>query len=403
MNILFVHPNFPGQFLHLAAAMGRHPAHKVVFLSAGGEGQMEGVLRGQYKKPPQTLSPHLYVRKQEEKLGEGLCVWNAARNLKQQGFEPHLVYAHPAWGSSLFLRDVFPRAVHVGYCEWFMQGKGQYMGAELEAALSEDAQCCLRSDQAAMMLGLLEMDAGISPFQWQKEQFPEEIRPKIQVLPDGVDTELYRPDSAARSRLQEHGLPLCAESELITYVSRGMEPLRGFPEFAKALAVVQQRRPHCHAILVGRMEPVYENRPFNPKDCLLHAGVDMKRVHFTGLLPRYLYRSVLQASDVHVYLTKPFVLSWSFLEALACGCAVVASDTAPVKEAVEDGKTAWLVPFSQPDVIAERILQCLKGELSVADVRRQARASVVERFSLKKALTAQHAFLQHLIKQATKG
>ena len=402
MKILFVHPNFPGQFLHLAAAVGRHPAHQAAFLSAGGEGQLEGVLRGQYRKGEPSLSPHPYIKKQEERLTEGLVVAGAARALRERGFEPDVVYSHPAWGSSLFLREVFPAALHVAYCEWFMKAQGQYLDYG-EALVTPDEQCALRTDQAAFMLSLLDADIGIAPFAWQKAQFPKEIQAKIQVLPDGVDTERYAPDVSARGRLKEAGLRIPEDAELVTYVSRGMETLRGFPQFAAALAWVQRQRPNCHAVLVGSLAPAYAKTSFDAKQCLIEAGADLRRVHFTGLLPRFLYRCVLQASDVHVYLTKPFVLSWSFMEALSCGCAVVASATPPVEEVLEDGYTGWTVPFAKPDILGRRVVECLENKEQAALVRRRARALLVERFSLRKVLPMQLSFLQQWVNRIAKG
>lgn len=396
MKILFVHPNFPGQFLRLAAAMGQHPADEVVFLSATGEGELAGVQRVSYAVKKQAETPHAYVREVEQALLTGEAVWSVGRALRARGFVPDVVYGHAAWGVLLFLREVFPEAVHVGYCEWFMRSTGQYLDYGT-AALEADEACRLRTSQSATLLGLLDLDAGVSPFVWQKKQFPLEIQQKIAVLPDGVDTERFTPEPGGAALLQELGLNLPAETELVTYVSRGMEPLRGFPQFAAALAQVQRRRPHCHAVIVGKMNPAYETNPFDAERCLLEAGVDPVRVHFSGLLPRPAYRRVLQASSVHVYLTKPFVLSWSFLDALSCGCAVVASATPPVLEVLEDGRTGFLAPFDDPARLAEQMERCLQGGPEIAAMRRQAREMVVERFSLDQALNRQRDFLKSLV------
>ena len=402
MKILFVHPNFPGQFLRLAAAMGQHPADEVVFLSATGEGELAGVQRVSYAVKKQAESPHAYVREVEQSLLTGEAVWSVGRALRARGFVPDVVYGHASWGVLLFLREVFPEAVHVGYCEWFMRSTGQYLDYGM-TALAADEACRLRTSQSATLLGLLDLDAGVSPFAWQKQQFPLEIQQKITVLPDGVDTERFTPEPGGAALLQELGLNLSVETELVTYVSRGMEPLRGFPQFAAALAQVQRRRPHCHAVIVGKLNPAYETNPFDAERCLLEAGVDPARVHFSGLLPRPAYRRVLQASSVHVYLTKPFVLSWSFLDALSCGCAVVASATPPVLEVLEDGRTGFLAPFDDPARLAEQMERCLQGGPEIAAMRRQAREMVVERFSLYQALNRQRDFLKNLVARARRS
>ncbi|NCB77969.1 MAG: glycosyltransferase [Negativicutes bacterium] len=394
MKILFVHPNFPGQFLYLAAAMGQNAEDEVVFLSATGDGELTGVKRISYTVEKQAQSPHSYVRAVELPVFTGEAVWRVALSLRRQGFVPDVIYGHGSWGAMLFLKEVFPEAVYVVYCEWFMHSEGQYLdyGGRV---LSPNERCHMRSSQVSSLLTLLDADAGISPFLWQKKQFPLEFQRKIKVIHDGVDTERFSPLSGGAYLLKEYGIP--TDKELLTYVSRGMEPIRGFPQFAAALAIVQKRRPNSHAVVVGKLQPAYEQNEFDARQALQKEGVDLQRVHFLGTLPRYAYRKVLQASSTHVYLTKPFVLSWSFLDALSCGCAVVASATPPVQEVVEDGKTAFLASFHDPEQLAERIEHCMQGGADVEAVRKAAREIVVQHFSLKDTLRRQRDFLHALV------
>lgn len=396
MKILFIHPNFPGQFLHLAAAMGQHPNHEVVFLSATGEGELSGVKRVFYQVKKKAQSPHAYVNPVETAMFTGEAVWDVACSLRRQGFVPDIIYGHVSWGTMMFLKEAFPEAMHVVYCEWFAQPDGQYFdyGGEM---LSLNERCRMKTSQVATLIPLIEADAGIAPFLWQKKQFPVEFQKKIEVIPDGVDVERFAPMAGGASLLKEFGFKFSEAKELLTYVSRGMEPMRGFPQFAESLAIVQKRRSDCQTVIVGNLQPAYEQTAFDAQKCLLEAGVDLRRIHFTGLLPRPIYRRILQASTVHIYLTKPFVLSWSFLDALACGCATVASATPPVQEVIEDGKTGLLTPFGDSGKLAERIEFCLQGGLAVEKMRKSARDMMVQRFSLKYALNRQREFLQNML------
>jgi len=240
------------------------------------------------------------------------------------------------------------------------------------------------------LLDLYSCDRGLAPTYWQRQQFPPEYHSKITVFHDGVDTEFFQPQPEAKLVLPRLNLDLQEASEIVTYVARGMEPYRGFPQFIESVALLQQRRPQCHVVIVGENRVAYGKQlPGNQtyKELMISkVPLDLNRVHFTGLLPYPEYLQVLQSSSVHIYLTRPFVLSWSMLEALSTGCLVVASRTHPVTEVIEDGVNGLLVDFFSPQEIADRVEEALNSPTSMAPIRVKARETILERYNLAELL-----------------
>ncbi|MEO1521166.1 MAG: glycosyltransferase family 4 protein [Cyanobacteria bacterium J06633_2] len=391
MNILFLHPNFPAQFRHLVAALGKDPSHTVVFGTARQDGQIPGVHKVRYAPVRQIgTKTHPYVRSLENATLVGQATYRMAQQLKAQGFYPDMIVGHSGWGPTLFMKDVFPKAQLICYFEWFYHAHGSDADFDPTAPLSLDDELAIRLKNTPILTDLYSCDRGLSPTHWQKQQFPTEFHSKISVLHDGIDSQLFKPNPGAKLILPSQGLDLSDVPEIVTYVARGMEPYRGFPQFIEAAALLQANRPHCHIVVVGEDRVAYGSRRSDGKtykDWMIETTpLDLSRIHFTGLLPYLEYRQVLQASSVHVYLTRPFVLSWSLMEALSVGCAVVASDTAPVREVIQHEENGVLVDFFSPAEIAERVEELLdrhwfKQELSV-----NARQTIVENYNLAKLL-----------------
>ncbi|NER83379.1 MAG: glycosyltransferase, partial [Leptolyngbya sp. SIO1D8] len=248
-----------------------------------------------------------------------------------------------------------------------------------------------------MLTDLYTCDRGLSPTYWQRSQFPKEFQPKIRVLHDGIDTEFFQPRPGSKLVLPNLLLDLSGAQEIVTYVARGMEPYRGFPQFMEMVALLQERRPHCHVVVVGEDRVAYGRSRKDGKTykewALETMSLDMSRLHFTGRLPYPEYLQVLLASSVHVYLTRPFVLSWSTLEAMAAGCLVVGSSTAPVQEVIEDGVNGLLTDFFNPASICETVEMALDNPGEMAELRSNARTTILERYDLAKLLTQQIAWL----------
>jgi glycosyltransferase involved in cell wall biosynthesis len=392
MRILFLHPNFPAQFRHMAAALAKNPENQVVFGTNRKEGELPGVYKALYN-PSRTARPetHHYVRPLENAVLEGQGVYRLAIQLKEKGFVPDIVFGHSGWGPTLFMKDVFPKSTLLCYFEWFYHAHGSDADFDPSDPIDADGEARIRLKNAPILIDLYSCDRGLSPTYWQRQQFPPEFHQKITVRHDGVDTEYFKPQPGAKLVLPRIDLDLSEVDEIVTYVARGMEPYRGFPQFIESIYLLQQKRPNVHTVIVGNNRVAYgkqlpEGKTY--KDLMLEQfPLDLSRIHFTDLLPYSEYLQVLQASSVHVYLTRPFVLSWSMLESLAAGCLIVASDTAPVKEVIEDGVNGLLVDFFSPPQICDRICEALDNPDRMSNIKTKARETIVDRYDLNNLLS----------------
>lgn len=399
MRILFLHPNFPAQFRHLAAALAKDKRHQVVFATKRQEGQIPGVKKVLYS-PSRTAHPetHHYLRNLENAVLQGQAVYRLAEQLKSEGFIPDLVYGHSGWGPTLLIKDAFPNSKLLCYFEWFYRAHGSDADFDPSDPLTADDEARIRLKNTAILTDLYTCDRGLSPTYWQREQFPPEYHSKIHVLHDGIDTEFFQPLRGAKLVLPRLNLDLSQVEELVTYVARGMEPYRGFPQLIETIAILQERRPQCHFVIVGENRVAYgKSLPDgkNYKDVMLEKfPLDLSRVHFTGYLPYSEYLQVLQASSVHIYLTRPFVLSWSMLEALSTGCLIVGSNTAPVTEVIQDGVNGLLVNFFSPSEIADRVEEVLDSPDRMASLRDRARKTITDNYNLAQLLPQHLQWIQ---------
>ena len=391
MKILFLHPNFPAQFRHLATVLGQDKRNTVVFATNRREGSILGVNKVIYEKS-RTARPetHHYVRPLENAVLEAQGVYRVAQKLKDQGFYPDIVYGHSGWGPTLFMKDIFPKATLLCYFEWFYNAYGSDASFDPSDPINADDEARIRIKNAPILLDLATCDRGLSPTGWQRAQFPKEFHSKIKVHHDGIDTNYFKPLPDAKLFLPRINLDLTEAEEIVTYVARGMEPYRGFPQLIETIAILQKKRPQCHFVIVGKNRVAYgKSLPDGKtyKEAMLEKfPLDMSRVHFTDLLPYDEYLQVLQASSVHIYLTRPFVLSWSMLEALSTGCLIVASDTACVTEAIEDNVNGLLVNFFDTQQICDRVIEALDNPAKMAEIRANARKTILEGYDLAKLL-----------------
>ena len=388
---LFVHQNFPGQFRHLARALA---ARGDTVASLGEEARLKA------NPPPHPAiqrvgypaakggnpATHPYLRDHEGHIRRGQAVFRACQTLRQRGFRPDVVIAHPGWGEALFLKDAFPNAHHVHYLEYFYQADGGDVGFDPEFPATEDDRLRVRIKNATQLHGLIACDRGISPTPWQKSRYPAIFQDRISVLHEGIDTQRVRPD--ANAWIQVNGQRLRHGDEVVTYVARNLEPYRGFHTFIRSLPALQARRPNARVVIVGGDEVSYGKRPpegqsYRQIYCAeVRDQVDWSRVFFVGKVPYADYVRLLQISAAHVYLSYPFVLSWSMLEAMAAGCLVVASNTAPVLDVIRDGENGRLVDFFDPEALAERVADGLARPDEFRGLREAARAAVHDQYDL---------------------
>lgn len=394
MNILFVHQNFPGQFKHLAPALVRD-GHRVLALTLRNvAGTWQGVRVVRYGLTHGSASGlHPWLIDLESKVIRADACLRAALSLKAEGFVPDVVIAHPGWGESLFLKDVWPSAKIGIYCEYFYRATGGDVGFDPEfPSRSVETSCRLRLKNLNNLAHFDLADAGLSPTSWQADTYPPEFRRRITVAHDGIDTSAVAPNGAVRVTLGE-SLILTREQELITFASRNLEPYRGYHIFMRALPGILARRPNARVLIVGGDDVSYGSRPpegrswkqeFADQARARVTDRDWSRVHFLGKLPYTQFIKVLQLSTAHVYLTYPFVLSWSLLEAMSTGCAVVASDTAPVREVLTDGESARLVGFFDGEALSDAVCGLLDDRAERARLGANARATVVSRYDLER-------------------
>ncbi len=399
MNVLFLHQNFPAQFRHLATALGKDPNNKVVFGTNRKQGSMAGVHKFVYQ-PARKPHPdvHYYVRPLESAVLEGQAVYRVAHQLKtQHDFYPDVIYAHSGWGPGLFMKDLFPDAEYLCFFEWFYHARGSDADFDPAYPMNEEIEAKLRVRNAPILIDLYSCDRGLTPTRWQQQQFPPEYHSKLTVCHDGIDTTFFKPKPDSKLVIEPaepiacpSPLDLSDVDEIVTYVARGMEPYRGFPQFMEAVAQLQKHRPNCHVVIVGEDRVAYGQPRRDGKTFRQHMletlELDLTRIHFTGYLSYSQYLKVLQASSVHIYLTYPFVLSWSMLEALSTGCVVVASQTAPVEEVIQDGVNGLLVDFFDVDAIVERVIEVLDHPDGMQAIRDQARQTIVEKYDLNTLL-----------------
>ena len=398
MNILFLHRNFPAQYRHIAVELAKDPKNKVVFITNNDKLQIQGISKIVYKlKREVPKDCHRYLKFYEESIIHGQATAEAALALKSQGFKPDVIYGH-TWGNTMFMKDIFPDVPLLCYFEWFYNPEGADVGFDGKIQ-NEDDKAKLRCKNSHLLIDLYSCDAGISPTNWQKSQFPKEFHDKIKVLHDGVDTDFCVPNKNAKFLIKDKNIELTTKDEVITYATRGMEAYRGFPEFMRAVAILLKKRPNAHFVIGGEDRVCYGPQLAGTtfKQLMLkELDLEMNRVHFVGGLPFNEYVNLLQISSVHVYLTYPFVLSWSLLDAMSCGCCIVASDTKPVLEVMKNKHNGLLADFFNVDGFVKKIEYALDNQDMMEELRKNARKTIVDSYALKDLLPKHIDFVKQL-------
>lgn len=387
MNVLFVHNNFPAQFRHVVRALVDGGKARVAAICASTAVVPTHVLAETYDTPAGTMA-HAFARRFDHECQRAEAVLYAALRLKGGGFQPDVIVAHSGWGETLPLREVFPRAKIIVYCEFYYRSYGLDVGFDPEfSSFGVDGRVGINIRNAAQLLALADADIGISPTQWQRSTYPMELQSKIHVIHEGVDTSRIVPNPTAVFG-GPSGHVFKAGDEVVTFVSRNLEPLRGIHVFLRSLPRLLSRRVNAHVVIVGGNGVSYGAAPPAPfrswKDMYwqeIAPHIDQRRVHFTGRLSYAAYIALLQISAAHAYLTYPFVLSWSLLEAMSAGCAVMGSDTAPVTE-VLSRDTGHVVPFFDIDEQADRLEYLLRYRGNARELGIKARNRIVENYDM---------------------
>lgn len=433
MKILFIHQNFPGQYLHLARHLSALGGHTIVGLGEAknikARGTLKGITTRGYATPEDAgTQTHHYLRGLEGAVRRGQTVARALLQMKSEGFTPDVVSLHPGWGEGLFVRDVFPDTPILMFCEYYFRAGEGDLAFDPEFPQSVDWAFSVRLRNSTQVMSLITADACISPTPWQASRYPDFIRERTRILHDGINTAFMQPDPHAVLRIQPMHTPgesraltdagqradndplqpkgppitLTRNDKVITYIARNLEPYRGFHTFLRALPDVQQRHPDARILIVGNDGVSYSPAPPSGESYKqvylreLDGKLDLERIHFLGRIPYPVLRRLFQISSAHLYLTYPFVLSWSVLEAMACEAPVIASRTAPVEEIITHGENGLLFDFFDQKALVDTVCQALDEPDALRTLRANARAGVLERFRLEDCLDRQVALLEEL-------
>lgn len=403
MKFLFVHQNYPGQYLHIVRHLAMSGRHDVVFLSEPNRNRIEGVRMVPYPKPPSAaVEAHVGTRELDAALRRADVVAHTANNLKQLGFEPDIIIGHHGWGELLNLGDVFPNVPLVGYLEFFYQIHDVDVGFDPEFPTPDSDHPRIRAKNAVNLLALNLGMTGQTPTKWQLSTYPSWAQKLITVLPEGINLDVTKPNPQARRRSLVIGKTTIKPSEkLVTYVARDLEPYRGFHLMMRAVPHMLRARKDVRVVMVGGDGISYGVKPPTGtwREKMLEEvgdGIDPSRVIFPGRIDYDTYVAMLQRSDAHVYLTYPFVASWSMREALGAGCVIIGSDTQPVTEFITHEQNGLLASFFDPKGLADTVLRALEDAPLAKRLRENARKYAEKNLSMTDYMARYEALIAEL-------
>jgi len=410
MKILFVHQNYPGQFLHIAPVLARR-GHHVCALTAVDNKRPITIDNARYPFSGGNISTRNFGISAHfaERTTRGMDAAKAAMQLKAAGFSPDVIFSHIGWGEGLFLKDVWPQAKKIVYAEFFYSPHGRDTNFYPEFQQNDlRSAAWIRARTGAMLLDLDQADHAVAPTRWQASTLPHYHQPRIKVIHEGVRTDVIKPDPTATFSIPEKNLTLKSGDEVLTYVGRNLEPYRGYHILMRSLPKILQERPNAQVVIVGGDSLSYGTRAPGDVSWKQHflnevgPRIDLARVHFVGLLDYARFISVLQISRAHAYLTYPFVLSWSMIEAMSAGALVIGSKTPPVEEVISDGENGRLVDFFDVEGWSGAIIDALARPEHYAGMRASARETAIKRYDQETVCLPQMtAFLEGLV-QASK-
>lgn len=400
MKILLVHSNFPAQLKVLAQTLGANPENEVYYLTENPNGQIPGVKKIIYSpKRDVNADTHHYLHHAEWAVLRGQAAYEACAKIKKLGFVPDFIYGHASWGATLFLKDLFPSSPLGLNFEWYYRGIGGDSDFGIPEGLDIDTRARVRMKNLLLSGDFAASDAAVCATNFQKSQFPRHYQPHITVCHEGVDTNFFKPLNNCNKSLNLPGVHTQGSSEIISYATRGMEPYRGFLQFMEAVSILQKSNPNLHTVIAGEDHSFYGSPPAHNKSwkrvALESFSLDLSRIHFVGTLSTSAYLHLLQTTKAHTYLTYPFVLSWSLLEAMACETPLVCSSTPAVLEVVNE-QNGLLADFFDAAYLAEQIRNLLANPEAYKDLQKSARKTIVENYELRDCMRKKLAWLSAL-------
>jgi len=389
VRILIVHQNFPGQYRHLVGALLAR-GDEVQAIGAPHAPGMAGVSCFRYGLPSGAAVPavHPWAHDFQVKVIRAEAVLRLLSERSDQIVRPDLILGHPGWGELLGIKDQWGDVPVLHQLEFVYQLQGGDTGFDPEFPIAPGSQTRLRLRRATQLMAFHDLDWALAPTRWQASTAPAAFRDRLSVIHEGIDTTVIAPSKGSHVNLAKRGLRFEPGDEVVSFVARNLEPYRGFHTFLRALPLLQKLRPRAHVILVGGEGVSYGALPDQGgswKQVLLaelEGQLDLGRIHFVGQVPHSVLHDLFRVCACHVYLTYPFVLSWSLLEAMACGAVVIGSDTPPVAEVISHGVNGLLVDFFSPEDLAQRVAAVLADPAAHRALGLEARRTVEQHFDL---------------------
>ena len=405
MNILYIHQGFPGQYKHIVARLGQQGNVRQIALGATPSNELARDDVQYFLYPMErenTKNIHPLALETESKVIRGESCAQAANELKKRGFNPDLICAHPGWGESLFLKAIWPNAPILLYQEFFYQLEGFDLNFDPETQPRYDLAKASKSiiKNNCLLTSLEDSSWNVTPTKFQRSTFPAHWQPSISVIHDGIDTAQAKPNPKQKRLQLPDGTVLKRGEPIITFANRTLEPYRGCHTFIRAIPELLRLCPTAQIVLVGATEGVSYGAVCTSgewKDQFLaeiEGQYDPNQVHFTGALPYTEFIQLLQLSQAHVYLTYPFVLSWSLMEAMSIECPIVGSATAPVQELINHGENGLLVDFFDHQALAQNVAELINNRTLAETLGKNARSTILKDYSLEQCVPRHLALMQ---------
>ena len=398
MKLLFVHQNMPGQYRELVQWLAATKQHEIVFLTQRAKPpQFDGVRTVQYKTHHKAAEDAYGLSKTwENAAGNGFAAAQALKEVVAGGFTPDIIIGHVGWGEMSFFREVLPDTPSIGFFEYYYSVHGGPVGFDPASPPSDHAPYLMQGHNVVPLFNIEQVTRGHSPTLWQRNRFPKSFHDKIYVCHDGIRTDKLVPNTKAKVNLGRIGRPLTQKDEIVTYMARNLETTRGYHMFMRALPHIQRARPNARVIVIGGNDASYGGKSKHPGglrgEMEKEVGhlLDWDRLHFLGQVPYESYQKIIQISSCHIYLTMPFVLSWSLLESMSIGATIVASDVPPVREAMTHGETGLLVDFHDAEAIARQVVDVLERPRDFAHLGPAARQHVIDTYDFNTVCLPEH-------------
>lgn len=383
-HLVFMHQNYPAQFGPISQFLLQNYDVEVSFFSQTASKQPAAGIKHYTYKPAKTgheENPYFFSRYFEEECASCHGVYSA---MQLVSLKPDVLIGHVAFGNMGLMHVEYPDVPKIGFFELFYDPYGRHSDNRPEYPAPKPNRLRIPLRNATQLIELEYCTKGYSPTPFQRSTYPTAYQPKLSALFDGIDTSFYQPGEVAADSELPRSWP--ADAKVVTYVSRGLEAMRGFDIFMEVAHKVSQQRKDVHFVIAGNPKTHYGSEMIVIKEPTFKEFVmkkhdyDLSRFHFLEWISESALRDLYRLSACHFYWTVPFTLSWSLFQGMSAGCLVLASDSAPVRDIVRDGENGRLVEPYDVDALVENMLDMLDNPAKFQPWREQARADMVANY-----------------------